>query len=279
MKLNKSLIAIIGFVLICILTLGYFFSDYLKYKQENIVKNYLDAQIKELFEKIKERKEFTTAVAILLSKNVEIKECLKINDKTKCEKYLKQIQDEFNESHFSHDIKIHMHTKNFRSFFRVWDLSNSKNDILVSFRESLQQAKYSKKAVTGLEIGRYSLLIRGVAPIFINDEYLGSIEVISDFENITRYFKEKDIDFFLLMDKKYEKIASMIEYPSKKRFNNFVIVNNINSGLDFLGNIELEDTSFIKRNNYYLIYTPVYDISNNKVGFYILRIPTSKLFS
>ncbi len=281
MKFNKSLIIIIGFAFVCVLAFGYFFNDHLKYKEESIVQNYLDIQIKELFEKIKERRELVSTAAMLLSKNKEIQECLKINDNTKCKDELKQIQDEFNTLTFSQDIKIHIHTKDFRSFIRVWDLKNSnKKDILVSFRDSLQKVKYDKQPVWGIEIGRYSLLIRGIAPIFENNgDYLGSVEVVSDFESITKYFKQKDIDFFLLMNRKYENVASMIEYPTKRRFNDFIIVNSVNSGLDFLGNIEFNETSFVKESNFYLIYTPIYDISNNKVGFYLLKIPASKLFN
>jgi hypothetical protein len=278
MRLNKGLMFLFGFAFLSISVLGYFFNDYLNYKQESIVQKHLDMQLKELLEKLKERQSLVSTAAMLLANNQEVKECLKSNDKAKCEEYLKQIQDKFDTISFSQNIKIHIHTKDFRSFFRVWDLDHSKNDSLVSFRESLQKVKQEKKPIWGVEVGRYSLLIRGIAPIFEADEYLGSIEVISDFESMTEYFKQKDIDFFVLMDKKYEKIASMVEYPTRKRFNHFVIVNSVNSGLDSLRSLELQETSFVQTNGFYLVYTPIYDLSNNKVGFYLLKIPVSKLF-
>ncbi len=48
------------------------------------------------------------------------------------------------------------------------------------------------------------MLMRGISPILDGNEYLGSIEVISDFDKITKDLKKRDIDFYVLMDKKYQ---------------------------------------------------------------------------
>lgn len=278
MRLTKGLIFLCVFVVLSVSILGYFFNDHLNYKQESAVQKYLDTHLKDLFEKLKERKNITLTAALLLANNKEIKECLKMKDREKCVTYLKYIQDTFAKISFSQDIKIHVHTQDFRSFFRVWDLENQKNDSLVSFRDSLQSIKESRQPIAGIEIGRFSLLLRGISPIFQEDEYLGSIEVISDFSSITEYYKQKNIDFYVLMDKKYEKIVSKVEYPARKRFDKFIVINNVNSGFNLFRDISFKDTGFVQLENFYIVYTSIYNFSNEKVGFYLLKIPKTKLF-
>jgi hypothetical protein len=278
MKLTKGLTIFLGFGLVCLSILGYFFNDYLNYQEETIIQKHLDTHLKELFEKLKERKNITLTAAMLLSNDNEIKECLKEMEQSKCVNYLKHIQNTFDEISFAQDIKIHVHTKDFRSFFRVWDLANNQHDSLAFFRESLQSVKENRKPIAGIEIGRYSLQLRGIAPIFDAQEYLGSIEVISNFDSITEYYKQKNIDFFVLMDKKYENIASKVDYPANKRFNHYIVVNNVNSGFYLFRDISFKDTGFVEKDNFYNLYTPIYSLSNEKVGFYVLKIPKSKLF-
>lgn len=277
MRLTKGLTALFALLFIGVCVFGYFFNDYLHYKQESLVQKHLDGYLKDLFEQLKERKNIVLTAAILLSSNKEVEECLEEMDRSKCVQYLKHVQKSFEQNSFSQDINIHIHTKDFKSFFRVWDLQNTKHDSLASFRESLQSVKESKFPVSGIEIGRYSLLIRGIVPILDGQNYVGSIEVISNFNNITEYFKRKNVDFFVLMDKKYEKIASMVDYPVSKRFDRYIVVNKVNSSFNLLRDIDFKDTGFIEKEGYYLVYTPIYSFSNDKVGFYVLKIAASKL--
>jgi hypothetical protein len=270
------------FALLCLLAsmsvLGYFVNDYMEYKQENIAQKRMDNYLKELLEKINNRKNVVLTASILLSNDRGVKYCLKENNRNKCVKYLKHIQDTFNKISFSQDTMIHVHTADFKSFFRVWDLENNENDSLVSFRDSLQYIKETKKENSGIEVGRFSMLIRGISPVIENDEYLGSIEVISNFDRITSYFKKIDLDFYVLMNKKYEKIAEKVNYSRQKKVNDYIVVNNVNSELNVFRDIEFKGTGFVKKNNFYIVYTPIYDINNEKIGFYALKVLASKLF-
>lgn len=277
MKRSKGYVFLFIFLCMSLSVLAYFYNDHLEYEKETMVQKRMDRYLQDLLEKLKDRKNIILTAAILLSNDSDVKLCLKENKRSNCLPHLQHIQELFKNISFSQDAKIHVHTADFKSFFRSWDLSN-KFDSLALFRSSLQEIKDTKKAISGVEIGRSSMLIRGISPIIDDDEYLGSIEVISDFEKITKYYKQKDIDFYVFMDKKYEKIATKVTYPFSTKINNFVVVNNINSGLNIFENIEFKGTGFKKTENYYILYTPIYSMSNDKIGFYALKILKSKLF-
>lgn len=276
MKITKRLGFLLVFLFVSIAVLGYFFNDYLEYKKETIVRQKMDFYLQDLLEKIKERKNIILTASVLLSNDSNVKKCLKEKKRINCLPYLQHVQELFDSITFSQDIKIHVHTSDFKSFFRVWDLTNE-SDSLVAFRESLQNIKETKKSISGIEIGRSSMLIRGISPIIDKKVYLGSIEVISDFEKITKQYKQRNIDFYVLMDKKYEKIAKKVKYPFNSKVDNYVVVNSINSNLSILEGIEFKETGYIQKENQYILYTPIYSLSNDKVGYYVLKILKSKL--
>ena len=272
MKLTKRVILLFLFIVVAICLLWHFYSDYAEHKQNNIIQKQMDSHIEVLLEKIRDRKNILLTASVLLSGDKSVKLCLKLNQKEKCMQELKTIQEKLGMMSFSKNIKIHIHTKELKSFFRVWDLKNSKNDSLVFFRESLHAIKKSKKEMSGIEIGRFSMLLRGISPVIEKGEYLGSIEVISDFDKITRDFKKRGIDFYVLMDKKYQKIATKVTYSVQKYTTKHIVINNVNSELKNIENIDFKKTGYIKTKNHYITYTPIYDIVGEKIGFYVLKM-------
>lgn len=279
MGTNKSrgIVFLFGLVFIGVSIFVYFLSDSTRHQHEEDIQSYLDMQLKDFFTKMDERNNITAIAAVILANNEQVKTCLRTDNKNICKSYFEEVQDTFNNMSFSQNLKIHIHTKDFKTFLRAWDLTDGRRDSLFSFRHSLEKVKNTKQVLFGVEVGRRSLMIRGVAPVVEAKEYLGSLEVMTDFKSITRYFKEKEIDFFVLIHNKYEDIATQVAYPLKKRFNNFVIVNDVNSGLDMFRDLEFSETSYVKKNNFYILSTPIYDIANNKIGFYVLKIPASAI--
>jgi len=277
MKLSKGMLSLSVFLMISIGLFGHFFNDYMKVKAENIVKNRIDDYLQDLLDRIKNRRNILLTAAVILSKDKDVGKCLQKLEETSCVEHLLRIQNSFSKINFAEGMKIHLHTKDFKSFFRVWDV-NDKGDNLSLFRDSLELIKDTKKEVSGIEIGRFSMLIRGISPVITHrDEYLGSIEVMSDFSSITGYFKKSDIDFFVLMYKKYQQVAIKIDYPINRRVGKFIVINSVNSEINSFRDIEFKDTGYKITKNYYVIYTPIYDIMGEKIGFYVLKILKKKL--
>ena len=68
------------------------------------------------------------------------------------------------------------------SFLRLHDLENFGDD-LSTFRRTVVQVNQTKLPVVGLEVGRGGLGLRGVAPIFYQDQFIGSVEFGSNVDD------------------------------------------------------------------------------------------------
>lgn len=261
------------FTLLSAITLSYSFNNYFKeekkIKKEEVMQKYLD-NLNDLLQK---KKELILTVSLLLSEDKNIKKCIKTYNQKHCEEQLLKSQQVLLNSKLFEDIKIHIHDDKLRSFLRLWEDNKQKNDSLTEFRKSLHLVKKFNKSIYGIEVGVYSMLIRGISPIYEKGKYIGSIEVISDFQSIINYFKNKNIRFYILMDKEYEKIASAIKFKKKQQFNNYVLLNETNKDLSFLNDINLNYTSYIINNSNYILFTPIFDFHTKIIGYYMLKIP------
>jgi len=265
------------FVLLTLSVLVYFFNDYLNYENESKVKAQMDLYLKDLTGKIKDKRDIVLTAAVLLAKDNDVQACLSKKSRINCTGHLKKVQMTFNNLSFSKNIKIHVHTKDLKSFFRLWELGENKNDSLSSFRESLLMVKDTKKELSGVEIGRSSMLLRGISPVLDKDEYLGSIEVITDFNSIASSYRKIGINFYVLMHKRYRDIVNKVSFGKDNKVGDFLVINELNSRVNSLENINFKGTNYIKKENFYILYTPVFDITGNEIGYYVLKINQNKI--
>gem|GEM_PF-5170733 len=82
--------------------------------------------------------------------------------------------------------RIHFHKPPAVSFYRTW--TDRAGDDLSAFRNTVLSISSTHEAIRTVELGRGGFVIRGIAPIIDNGEYLGSVEV---------YFPPGDIVPFL----------------------------------------------------------------------------------
>ncbi|MCA1742658.1 MAG: chemotaxis protein, partial [Desulfovibrionales bacterium] len=90
------------------------------------------------------------------------------------------------------ELRLHFHLPNGYSLLRTWREKNHKKDTgefidrsddLKHFRGTINAVLDSKSPVYGIEVGRGGPALRGIVPVLSEDEaYLGSVEVLSDFE-------------------------------------------------------------------------------------------------
>ncbi len=90
-------------------------------------------------------------------------------------------------------LKVHFHLANGRSFVRAWRDKNVQggsegamdiSDDLTAFRGTIRQVMKTREPALGVEAGRGGIALRGVIPIFYDQEYAGSVEVLSDFNQL-----------------------------------------------------------------------------------------------
>ncbi len=113
-----------------------------------------------------------------------------------------------------HELRLHFHLPNGRSFLRAWREQNAyqagewvdKSDSLMPFRGTVAQVMRYQEPVQGLEVGRGGFVVRSVLPVFGPEEsYLGSVEVLKDLDYL---WEDLDLEeahhLHLFMNREYE---------------------------------------------------------------------------
>jgi methyl-accepting chemotaxis protein len=126
--------------------------------------------------------------AINVSKNYDVVRALKEHNRTIAIDGLKSISQEFKTYTNYKNIKIHIHDADVHSFLRAWKPTKFGDD-LRGFRKTIVNVKENKKPLVAIELGRAGLVLRGLAPIIEDGEYLGSVEFMQGLNSIVKYAK------------------------------------------------------------------------------------------
>ena len=148
--------------------------------------------------------------AINISSNFDVIEALQYHNIEFAIEGLGKIIQTFKENTPFKNVKIHIHTKDVKSFLRQWKPTKNGDD-LSGFRHTILKVKETKKPLVAIELGRSGMVIRGIAPIIRDFNYLGSVEFIQGFNSIVKAAK-KDINakVLVLMDKTQLKTATLL---------------------------------------------------------------------
>lgn len=268
-KTNKYLFIILILTSFFISLIFYFLNNI---NNSNNLLNKLENSLtttKNLFE---EQKRYALSLAILLSEDKEIinsfikqdrKESFEIVNKKI--KTLKQLQNS--------NFEIQIHNKNLTTYLRSWDIS-IKDVPLGFFRQGLVKVIKQKKPLVSIELGK-RLNIKAISPIIKNNEYIGSVEVIVDFEYLSQELKKKGYELFVLLDKEHLKIAN--DLKSNKKIKNYVLINKTNiHNLENLDLNNLKDYGYISNKNYSFVYFSYYDLQNIHLGYILTGIKNNK---
>ena len=262
--LSAALMLFFGVVIL------FLYNKSIAYEEEETLKKQMDALLLTLHNKIEETMKVSLTSSVILSKNPYVITCLKEQDRQKCLDYLLDVKNSLAMTQVFDNAHLHLHTKEFKSFMRLWDYTNTTNDDLSGFRHALEKIKETKHPLAGIEIGRYGMFMRSIAPVYVNDAYLGSIETVVDFKELNRYFKKDDVELYVLMKKEYQSIARALSYPEKLMLDNYIIVNQETNGLHFIKELNFQGTGYFKRGDAYVLFTPIIDINGEHIGFFVL---------
>ncbi|WP_333803146.1 cache domain-containing protein [Sulfurospirillum sp.] len=240
------------------------------YEEEETLKKQMDALLLTLHNKIEETTKISLASSVILAKSPHVVACLSQQERDHCLQYLLEIKNSMAQANIFDNTRLHLHTKDFKSFMRLWDYSNQNNDDLSTFRHALEKIKQTKHPIHGVEIGRYGMFMRAIAPVFQKEDYVGTIETVVDFKDLNDYFKKDGVELYVLMKNEYLPIANASSYSKKLMLDNYTIVNQEINGLNFIKEINLQGTGYLKRGDYYVLYTPIVDINGEHVGFFVL---------
>ena len=264
-KTNKYLFFLILITLLFISFIFFIFSNLNKNKQlltklENsliLTKNILE-----------EQKKYALSLAILLSKDKEIIQSFKENNRKKSFelvnrkiKTLKHLQNS--------NFEVQIHNKNLTTYLRSWDIS-IKDVPLASFRQGLVEVKKTQEPLVSIELGK-RLNIKAISPLLENDTYLGSLEVIIGFKQLTKKLKKEGFSVFVLLNNKYLNIASDLKNHIK--IHNYTLVNQGEQNLNIFKKVNLnnlKDYGYFTNKDLSFSYFSLYSYKREKLAYVII---------
>lgn len=264
-KTNKYLFFLILITLLFISFIFFIFSNLNKNKQlltklENsliLTKNILE-----------EQKKYALSLAILLSKDKEIIQSFKENNRKKSFelvnrkiKTLKHLQNS--------NFEIQIHNKNLSTYLRSWDIA-IKDVPLASFRQGLVEVKKTQEPLVSIELGK-RLNIKAISPLLENNTYLGSLEVIIGFKQLTKKLKKEGFSVFVLLNNKYLNIASDLKNHIK--IHNYTLVNQGEQNLNIFKKVNLnnlKDYGYFTNKDLGFSYFSLYSYKREKLAYIII---------
>ncbi len=220
--------------------------------------------LKDIFyEKYQAKKDVGIAGVIPLSTNSVIKKALISGERALALKELTKLNSIYKKYTKFKNIKIHLHTKDLKSFLRVWNLKKY-GDYLGDFRKTIVWVKKHQKPIVALEVGRSGLLLRAISPVFYKSEYIGSVEFIQGLNSITRDLAKRHYYVIIVMLNKYKKIAKFIKADYLKNY----IIALKDYDKNFLNELKkAEDKDVFVTGNFFVVKIPLSDFNKNIVGY------------
>lgn len=219
--------------------------------------------------KFQAKKDVAISNAINIAQNYYVISSLRENNREIAINGLKTTINDFKTNTKFKNIKIHIHDKNIFSFVRLWKPKKFGDD-LKGFRKTIVEIKKTKKPLVAIEIGRAGLILRGLAPIINNGEYLGSVEFMQGLNSIIRDGKKNSIDIVIVMKKQYMSIATQLN--NRPELGNDYVLASKKEDLDqnFFNELQGHDISKTGRTeNYFYTSTPIKDFEGNLVAYAI----------
>lgn len=226
----------------------------------------VDNSLKYSLELISDEKKRATQIAVLLSKNEKIISGYINNDRKTIFDELQLVLESIKFQNSDETVDIQMHSSDLKSYVKSWNFDDFGTE-LKSFRKGILKLKETREPIVSIELGR-RLNIKAIAPITKNQDFLGSVEVIFGFENIEKKMQEQKINFIVLLEKQYLKLA--VDTKKFDSIDNYAQITQSckNQCLKELKNNILKiDNLYIKTDEFVFGFIPLYDISGQKLGF------------
>ncbi|MBN2816463.1 MAG: CZB domain-containing protein [Campylobacterales bacterium] len=266
---------IIGFIIILA---NYFYSieelksDVYKTEQSALTSSYAEA--------IEVKNSIGLTNAINISKNYDVVRALKEDNRSFAIKGLNTISKEFKAYTEYQNVKVHIHDANVHSFLRAWAPEKFGDD-LAGFRKTIVDVKNTQKPLVAIELGRVGLVLRGIAPVVNDGEYLGSVEFMQGLNSIVVEAKKNSgYDIAILMKDTYLSTAtSLKDAPSVSSYKLAVKESNVNKEFfNDLANIDIANTDAYQMSaKYFVVSKPIVDFSNEVVGYALIGEPLAKV--
>lgn len=275
MTISKKFTLISLSVTFTAMAIGYFVLDSYKKTLVRDVYANIKSNLQELADdRIEVKFDVGVSNAISIANDHYIKQALKENNRELAIKALSNLSANMKENTPFKNIKVHIHTKDNKSFLRSW-MPQKYGDDLSSFRASIVEVNKTKKAINTFESGVAGLSIRSVVPIFDEEgEHLGSLEFMQEINSVVKEFDEHQDGFLLLMHQslavgKVDEKLLLNEYIISQKVFNEPFMKAVKK-LDFKS---LTQKGLLSTNEYTYTFVPIKDFQDKELGIAVIAHP------
>lgn len=186
--------------------------------------------------------------------------------------------------------ELHFHLKNKESFLRFSD-PDTHSDSILSLRHSIDLVHQNKTAVEGFEAGKYFSGYRYVYPLFFQDKFIGSVGMTLSIDTYLQMAKDAlggEQRFIVKKEflpeqvntaakKEYRRSCLDSAYLFRKKGDKrlFNILETLPASTKktiqtkLYKKITFSQTFSIKKEDYLLVFLPIFDLQNNINGYII----------
>ena len=278
-KLQIVVLGLGTLIIIVGLVFGHFINNNIKDDRINLRKNMLSNLIKE---KLAKKRDVAITNAVGFSANTILIDSIVANDRKLVLDSLTKIGNVYKKNTNFKGIKVHLHTKDVKSFVRSWK-PNSYNDDLSSFRHSIVDVKNTKKAKVVFELGKSGMFIRGITPLFKNEEYIGSLEFMQGVGSINRDFAKTKKEYMMVLNSDSLKVAKKV--ANNQKFGKYYLSNPKwfrSNTVEIMKKIDInrliKDGYYLDK-NYFAVSMPLIDYKGDTVGYHLLAEKSDKIQS
>lgn len=276
-KLNIAVIGVSSVILIISSIILFWYAQQTKL---DVYKSVQQDLIIQADDDIKSKMDIGITNAYSIANDNRIKLAYKLNKREYAIDALKEISLEMRENTSFKNIKIHLHTKDNKSFLRNWDPFHYGDD-LSYFRYDVVAVNKTKRPIITFEAGKAGLLLRAIIPIFdSNHKHLGSLEFIQGLNSVAKNFDKNNSGFLLLMNEKVEEhITKGKTIPSQDKIFGTYILSQKFINQDFLNDVKKIDIKrlmkerYLVTSKYFYTYKEIKDFQNHTLGIAILEKP------
>lgn len=225
---------------------------------------------------IEVKQKSTAAIALSLANDKELVK--NIAQKKICTLEFKELSEQFRQHTLYKNIWVQVFDSKANVLYRSW--SDKKKENVFNVRKDIQDVIAFKKVVTSINPGRHSLSIRAIVPLFLEEKFVGMIEIISHFNSISKSLSKSDIDSLVLLKKEF---TNQLKYPMTKMFlANYYIANfdapeSLQKYLLEHGIESYLNNSYSVENGFIIVSYELKDVHSNPVGYYIMSKKLSDL--
>ena len=262
---------IMAMLLGLLVVIGYAYISLSEVK-ESVFKRIQHQQMAFVDQSVQDYQMFVKSSSIYLADSETVKQGLLTGNREKVLHQLQKIQADLRQHSPFKDIKFHVHTQQVQSFVRSWAPEKFGDD-LKGFRHDLNKVAAEKKPMTAFNVGRVGLVMRGLAPVFYENAYIGSVETIVGFDKLIRDAAAQHYEVAILMDNKYLSTATKLKNSVLENGWVWVSGTQDNELKTELGQFKSFKTGKIDLPDYYGIAQPIVDVKNQVLG-YIVTVET-----